>query len=240
MYCTKCGNVIPEESLVCGYCGQPVEEPEEQSASEQQPDERAEPAPSPVEVAPSQEEAIFPDDSAEQTPEEPQEPMVDISSRSTEQMEAPRQEPETAESQPEEPPVPLTSAAAPPPVPHAAPVSPTEETHHPAAPERRARPVAAMPLDKRARPVKTAGFFFTELLLLVPVINIILLFVWAFRKKANLNRKAFARSILIWILIGLLALLAALIAILVLQIPTDVNYWIDQLKSAVNSIPKIG
>ena len=94
-------------------------------------------------------------------------------------------------------------------------------------------------VDKRARPMRTAGFFGTQLLLLIPVINIILLFVWAFRRRSNFNRKAYARSILIWILIFLLILLAGLIAMIILKIPTDINYWIDQLKFAVNQIPYV-
>lgn len=92
-------------------------------------------------------------------------------------------------------------------------------------------------MNKLVRPVRTGGFFFTELLLLIPIINLILLFVWAFRKRTNLNRKAFARSILIWILITLLLLLAGLIVMIVLQMPMDYHYWIDRLKDLVNSIP---
>lgn len=92
-------------------------------------------------------------------------------------------------------------------------------------------------MNKLVRPVRTGGFFFTELLLLIPIINLILLFVWAFRKRTNLNRKAFARSLLIWILIALLLLLAGLIVMIVLQMPTDYHYWIDRLKDLVNSIP---
>lgn len=92
-------------------------------------------------------------------------------------------------------------------------------------------------LNKLVRPVRTGGFFFTELLLLIPVINVILLFVWAFRKRTNLNRKAFARSILIWILIVLLLVLAGLVTMIVLQMPTDYHYWISRFKELVNSIP---
>jgi hypothetical protein len=54
------------------------------------------------------------------------------------------------------------------------------------------------------KPISTAGFFFTQLLLLIPLLNILLLFVWAFRKRTNANRQAFARSILIWMLLFLI------------------------------------
>lgn len=53
---------------------------------------------------------------------------------------------------------------------------------------------------RRDRPVSTVGFFWTEFLLLIPLLNLVLLFVWAFREKTNRNRRAFARSVLIWIL----------------------------------------
>ena len=90
---------------------------------------------------------------------------------------------------------------------------------------------------RRDRPVSTVGFFWTEFLLLIPLLNLVLLFVWAFREKTNRNRRAFARSVLIWILIALLSLLAVLIVMIVTRQSLDINYWIQQLKDLVNSIP---
>ncbi len=56
-------------------------------------------------------------------------------------------------------------------------------------------------LAKKRKPLSTASFFFTELALIISPINIILLFVWAFSKNTNSNRQAFARSVLIWLLL---------------------------------------
>lgn len=56
-------------------------------------------------------------------------------------------------------------------------------------------------LAKKRKPLSTASFFGMQVLLLIPVINIFLLFIWAFRKKTNSNRQAYARSILIWFLL---------------------------------------
>ena len=69
------------------------------------------------------------------------------------------------------------------------------------------------------------------------VVNLVLLFIWAFRRRTNLNRKAFARSILIWIVIAMVLVLAAFIAMLIAGVPIELNYWLVQLKEAVNAIP---
>lgn len=92
---------------------------------------------------------------------------------------------------------------------------------------------------RRDRPISTIGFFWTEFLLLIPVLNLILLFVWAFRKKTNQNRRAFARSALIWLLIALLSLLFVLIVMIVTRQSLDLNYWIQQLKDLINGIPTL-
>lgn len=65
-------------------------------------------------------------------------------------------------------------------------------------------------LAKKRKPLSTTSFFFTELALIISPINIILLFVWAFSKNTNSNRQAFARSILIWLLVILLLCFAAI------------------------------
>ncbi len=50
-------------------------------------------------------------------------------------------------------------------------------------------------------PVSTFGFFLMYLLLLIPVVNIILLFVWARKGSKKINRRNFARAALIFLLI---------------------------------------
>lgn len=86
------------------------------------------------------------------------------------------------------------------------------------------------------KPLSTAGFFFTELLLFIPIVNILMLFIWALCSKTNANRKAFARSILIWLLIILIVSFSALIVMISMKIPVDPFYWFEQFKYYINSI----
>lgn len=83
-------------------------------------------------------------------------------------------------------------------------------------------------LAKKRRPLSTLSFFLTNLVLLVPVVNILLLFVWSFRKQTNQNRQSYARSILIWL--GIIILLLAVIVIALLSLGFDFNYMYNQLK----------
>lgn len=229
MYCTKCGNTLPDDSLICGYCGAVVSE-EEQREFPSQPQQEGEAleamaeeqADSAVPVLSQEELEALPSYSARV------EEMVDLCSAAAEQLKGDEPGAAADEDNGNEEPDPTEQAAVPR---HA--VDEPETTVAVAAGRR--GPGA----DKRARPMRTAGFFGTQLLLLIPVINIILLFVWAFRRRSNFNRKAYARSILIWILIVLLLLLTGLLAMIIFRIPTDINYWIDQLKAAVNSIPYV-
>lgn len=58
------------------------------------------------------------------------------------------------------------------------------------------------PADNRA-PLTTGQYMLMDLLMVVPVVNVVMLMIWAFGDSANLNRKAWSRSRLIWIGIGL-------------------------------------
>ncbi len=91
-------------------------------------------------------------------------------------------------------------------------------------------------IHRNFKPLSTAGFFFTEFLLLIPIINILMLFIWALRSKTNANRKAFARSILIWLLIILITSFSTLIVLMSMKIPVDPFYWFEQFKYYINSI----
>jgi hypothetical protein len=198
MYCTNCGNTIPEESLVCGFCGHPVEQAVlEPSAGEETTPEQNDPAPEIPQMLGTEQEEFL---DAEETQEELAQPEAEV-------------------------------------------VPPPDEEGPPIPPAPAAQPLREIPsyrvplLDKRTRPITTVGFFGTQLLLLIPLVNLLLLFIWAFRRKTNLNRRAFARSILIWLVILLVALLAVVVVLLVMKVPVDLNYWLQQLKDAVNRIP---
>ena len=72
-------------------------------------------------------------------------------------------------------------------------------------------PVQPMPVPnefdpeeaKRVKPLSTAAYFWLMFLFAVPLIGFIVCLIMAFAAK-NENRKHFARSILIWILVGLI------------------------------------
>ena len=234
MICNYCGREIPDESRVCGYCGQkldvpqmPLEEPNQETAqpSIDTPTENVDDSP-----------AVSPQSSAEEaTKETAQETLTDIESPSQTSSQADEKSDiaQTAEI-PEGVTPPVDGGSVPP-------SPPAEPVVVPASPvavkEKKKNSVVIPKMDKRIRPVRTAGFFWSEVLLLIPVVNLVLLFIWAFRRRSNLNRKAFARSILIWILIGIILLLAAFIGMLIAGIPIDINYWLVQFKELVASIP---
>ncbi len=52
--------------------------------------------------------------------------------------------------------------------------------------------------NKLKVPLKTRSFILMEFLLCIPILRIVMLFIWSFGKNTNLNKKAFARSILIF------------------------------------------
>ena len=56
---------------------------------------------------------------------------------------------------------------------------------------------AGQPHYGGAEPLSVGQYVGTFLLMCVPILNIILLFVWGFGSAANLNKKNFARAILI-------------------------------------------
>lgn len=61
------------------------------------------------------------------------------------------------------------------------------------------------------KPVSVGDWMLTALLMSIPVINIILLFVWAFGNNTAISKANWAKAMLIWMLISI-----ALYAILIL------------------------
>lgn len=97
----------------------------------------------------------------------------------------------------------------------------------------------ATALDKQTMPLSTFSFFVTQLSLLVPPVNLVLMLVWAFRAKTNANRKAYARASLIWFLAGCVAALSGLTAMLFLRWPISLNFWFLQFRDFIGSIEGI-
>lgn len=92
--------------------------------------------------------------------------------------------------------------------------------------------------NKYDMPLSTASFFFMQLVFLIPFINLFLLLIWAFKKNTNHNRKAYARSILIWFLSISVILLFVFVIMLFMRYPIDVGFWFQEFKSFINSIPE--
>ncbi|HKK80736.1 MAG TPA: hypothetical protein VJ909_00725 [Prolixibacteraceae bacterium] len=59
------------------------------------------------------------------------------------------------------------------------------------------------PVQNNSSIVKTSDWVLTILILAIPLVNIIMLFVWGFGSGANPNKANFAKATLIWLLIGI-------------------------------------
>ena len=59
-------------------------------------------------------------------------------------------------------------------------------------------------LNSTTAPMTFGDWMLTILLLMIPLVNIILLFVWAFSSETNLNKKNFAKAQLIFMGIGII------------------------------------
>ena len=67
-----------------------------------------------------------------------------------------------------------------------------------------APPVVPTPVNQaNAEPLTTGQFLLMDLILIIPLVGLIMCFVWAFGDGSNLNRKAWAKAKLIWMLIGI-------------------------------------
>lgn len=90
---------------------------------------------------------------------------------------------------------------------------------------------------KKYLPVSTISFFFLQILFLIPFINLVFLFLFSFKNNINENRKAFARSVLVWYALFCTVLLALIAVLVVLHYPLDLHFWFTKFKELVNSIP---
>ncbi len=69
--------------------------------------------------------------------------------------------------------------------------------------------------DDRTAPFSTGGFFLVQLVLMIPVVNLILLLIFAFSGSTNVNLQNYSKAMLIWALIGLgIAIIAGVIGVL--------------------------
>ena len=54
-----------------------------------------------------------------------------------------------------------------------------------------------------AEPVSTGDWFLTMLIMVIPLVNLIMLFVWAFGGGAKASKSNWAKASLIWMLISI-------------------------------------
>lgn len=78
-------------------------------------------------------------------------------------------------------------------------------------------PVTSM-TDDNTRPLTVGEWFVTMLILALPLVNIIMFFVWAFGGGGNINRRNYCRAGLIWVAIAIVigigfAIIAALVGV---------------------------
>ena len=53
--------------------------------------------------------------------------------------------------------------------------------------------------DNNQKIVSVSDWVITKLILLIPIVNIIMLFIWAFNNKTNLNKSNWAKaSLIVW------------------------------------------
>lgn len=90
---------------------------------------------------------------------------------------------------------------------------------------------------KKSTPVSTIFFMILQVLFIIPIVNLIFLFILSFKEDANENVKAFARSFLSWYAIACTALIAFIAVLIVKRYPLDLFYWFTQFKALINSIP---
>ena len=67
------------------------------------------------------------------------------------------------------------------------------------------QPYYQMPAENPSlrEPLSMGGFFVTLLVMAIPLVNIIMLFVWGFSSTTNINRRNFSRAALIMVAIGI-------------------------------------
>lgn len=69
-------------------------------------------------------------------------------------------------------------------------------------PQSSLEPKASAKADKEA-PLSLGDYMLIGLILMIPIANIVILFIWAFDKYANLNRRNLAKAMLIYTGIGM-------------------------------------
>lgn len=94
-------------------------------------------------------------------------------------------------------------------------------------------------LTKYDAPLSTANFFLTQVLFLIPVVNLFFILFWSFKKNVNQNRKAYARSKLIWSIIITVIIIFTILTLVFMEYAISFNVFLRLLKNYLNSITYI-
>lgn len=77
--------------------------------------------------------------------------------------------------------------------------------------------------QKYTKPLTTANFFFAQILFLIPILNIFFIIYWSFKKNININLKAYARSMFIWMILTTIFFIFTLLTFAFIQFPLSFN-----------------
>lgn len=86
----------------------------------------------------------------------------------------------------------------------------------------------AMPYQNPAlrEPLSVGAYFVTFLVFCIPLVNVIMMFVWAFSSETNINKKNLCRAMLIWAIIGVvIGIIYAILAATILSSLSSSYYY---------------
>ena len=192
MYCDQCGKPMPDGSLFCPNCGakngsSPVKEPIKPFSEMEEKPVREPIKPFSETVETSVKEPIKPFSETVKEPEPVREPIKPFSE--TVQTPAATSEPIVAPT----PAVELKSSRG----------ESKKDKKGNVKMENTGTMSTSYEADVLYKPISVLGYIGIFLLMCIPLVNLILLFVWAFSKDTNKNKKNFAIASLIMILISI-------------------------------------
>jgi ABC-type Fe3+ transport system permease subunit len=79
--------------------------------------------------------------------------------------------------------------------------------------QQQSQPIYKQEDDELEKPVSVGEWMLTTLVMLIPCVNIIMMFVWAFGKTTNKSKSNYFKAALIWSLIGIGVLAVIIIAL---------------------------
>ena len=74
------------------------------------------------------------------------------------------------------------------------------------------------------KPLTTANFFLIQVLFLIPILNIFFIIYWSLKNDINDNIKAYARSMLIWLIIAAIFSIFALLTLTFMRYPLSFSF----------------